>query len=109
MIDADIVISSTGCPLTILHGEDVSRVMASRPDRPLFMIDIAVPRDISPEVGDLDGVFLYDIDHLESAIRDNISHREQDLELCRGIIERKVALMMRPRETQHLKTLVVAG
>jgi glutamyl-tRNA reductase len=109
MIDADIVISSTGCPLQILDREDIAQVMDQRPDRPLFMIDIAVPRDIDPAVGDLPGVALYDIDNLEEAIRENVSHREQDLALCRSIIERKVALLTRPRESQHLKQQVIAG
>ena len=109
MADVDIVISSTGCPLQILNHKDIAQVMEQRPDQPLFMIDIAVPRDIDPAIGDLDGVALYDIDDLEEAIRENVNHREQDLALCRSIIDRKVALMMRPQDSQHLKKQVLAG
>jgi glutamyl-tRNA reductase len=93
MADADIVVSSTGCPVTIIDPPDVELAMRERPDRPLFMIDIAVPRDINPEVGKMDNVHLYDIDDLESTVRDNTQHREQDLELCASIIGRKVSYL----------------
>lgn len=97
MADADIVVSSTGCPLTIIDPPDVEVAMRNRSGRPLFIIDIAVPRDINPEVGKMDQVHLYDIDDLEGTVRNNTQHREQDLELCASIIEQKVAAL-----TPHL-------
>jgi len=87
MREADIVISSTGCPETILDREDVEAVMRYRPHRPLFLIDIAVPRDIDVEVQGLENVFLYNIDHLEKLIQANVRLREQELIRCREIIE----------------------
>ena len=66
---ADIVVSSTGCPQTILHREDLQTVMAARRNRPLFLIDIAVPRDIDADVDRLDNVYLYNVDHLEAIVR----------------------------------------
>ena len=85
--EADIVVSSTGCPETILDREDVEAVMRQRPNRPLFLIDIAVPRDIAVEVEQLENVFLYNIDHLEQLMRENVRLREQELARCREIIE----------------------
>jgi glutamyl-tRNA reductase len=70
--------------------------MAARKARPLFLIDIAVPRDIDPEVQQLDGVYLYNVDHLEALVRENVRQREQELERCREIItERSAALLER--------------
>jgi glutamyl-tRNA reductase len=83
---ADIVVSSTGCPETILHREDIARVMAARRQRPLVLIDIAVPRDIAPDVQEIPGVYLYDVDDLEVVVRENVRLREQELSRCGEII-----------------------
>jgi glutamyl-tRNA reductase len=96
MCQADIVVSSTGCPETILDREDVEVVMRQRPHRPLFLIDIAVPRDIAAEVQHLDNVFLYNIDHLERLVGENVRLRRQELSRCHEIIgEHTAALMAR--------------
>jgi glutamyl-tRNA reductase len=93
---ADIVVSSTGCPHTILHRSDLARVLPQRGGRPLFLIDIAVPRDIDPEVEELSNVFLYNVDHLESIVRENLRLRQQELARCETILtERTNALMNR--------------
>ena len=94
MADADIVISSTGAPQTILRATDVEAVMRARRNRPLFLIDIAVPRDIDPDVQSIENVYLYNIDHLEELMRENVRHREQELARCRAIIEEKTAALM---------------
>jgi glutamyl-tRNA reductase len=86
MEEADIVVSSTGCPHTILHREDIAKVMAGRRNRPLVLIDIAVPRDIAADVQQLDNVYLYDVDDLGVIVRENVKHREQELARCREII-----------------------
>ncbi len=91
---ADIVVSSTGCPKTILFKRDVETLMRARRNRPLFLIDIAVPRDIGPDVQDLDNVYLYNIDDLEAIVRENVRARQQDLAACGGIIERHAAALM---------------
>jgi glutamyl-tRNA reductase len=94
--EADIVVSSTGCPQTILHRADVASVMSARRNRPLFLIDIAVPRDIDADVDRLDNVFLYNVDHLEAIVRENVRQREQELARCQAILqERTTALMAR--------------
>jgi len=86
MSEADIVVSSTGSPHTILHREEVASVMRARRNRPLFLIDIAVPRDIDNGVQDLANVYLYNVDHLESIVRENMKLREQELSRCHEII-----------------------
>lgn len=93
MKDVDIVVSSTGCPFTILHRPGVEEVMAARPDRPLFMIDIAVPRDIAPDVAQIPNVFLDDIDDLEETVCGNVGHRREDMVLCQSIIDGKLAAL----------------
>jgi glutamyl-tRNA reductase len=94
MVSADIVISSTGCPETILDREDVEAVMRQRPGRPLFLIDIAVPRDVDPAVQNVENVFLYDMDDLEKLVAANVRMREQELAPCRAIIEKHTAELM---------------
>jgi glutamyl-tRNA reductase len=93
---ADIVVSSTGSPQTILHRADVAGILPGRRDRPLFLIDIAVPRDIDADVQELENVFLYNVDHLEQIVSENVRHRQDELARCRAIIaERTTALMAR--------------
>lgn len=94
MVQADIVVSSTGCPETILDREDVEAVMRQRPNRRLFLIDIAVPRDIDPAVQRVENVFLYDIDDLEKMVAENVRLRAQELAPCREIIEEHTAALM---------------
>jgi glutamyl-tRNA reductase len=94
MVGADIVVSSTGCPETILDREDVEVVMRQRANRPLFLIDIAVPRDIDPAAQSVENVFLYDIDDLEQLVAENVRLREQEMGPCREIIEKHTAELM---------------
>lgn len=94
MVDADIVVSSTGCPHTILQREQVASIMPARRNRPLFLIDIAVPRDIDPAVQSLANVYLYDIDDLEAIVRENVRHREQELTRCRDIVVGRTETLM---------------
>jgi glutamyl-tRNA reductase len=90
MADADVVISSTGSPKTIINREDLEPVMAKRQGQPLVIIDIAVPRDVEPEVADMDGVHLHDIDALESSVQQTLGRWEDDLVACEAIIEKEI-------------------
>jgi glutamyl-tRNA reductase len=94
MVEADIVVSSTGCPETILHRADVASIMPARRNRPLFLIDIAVPRDIDAAVQQLDNVYLYNIDHLETIMRENARMREQELARCQKIVAARAKQVM---------------
>jgi glutamyl-tRNA reductase len=108
MAQADIVVSSTGSPQTILHRDDVASAMAGRANRPLFLVDIAVPRDIDAEVDQLDNVYLYNVDHLEAIVRENVSHREQELARCQAILAERTAAVM-ARFTPAIKKHVEPG
>jgi glutamyl-tRNA reductase len=102
MAEVDIVVSSTGCPEIILRREQIAKLMATRRNRPLFLIDIAVPRDIDPDVQHLDNVYLYNIDDLEAIVRENARLRERDLVFCHSLIEaRAAALMDKLTESSH--------
>ena len=91
MREADIVVSSTGCPDTVIHRHEVEAVMRTRPNRPLFLIDIAVPRDIADDVQHIENVYLYNIDHLETILRENLRSREHELARCQEIITARAA------------------
>jgi len=90
LIDIDIVIVSTGSPDYVLTAAKVKNVVSARHHRPLFMIDISVPRNIDPNVSKLDNIFAFDIDDLESAVEANIREREQEAEQAETIIDREV-------------------
>ncbi|MCZ8519111.1 MULTISPECIES: glutamyl-tRNA reductase [Paenibacillus] len=75
--EADIVISSTGASGYVLTAEQVSCILQRRRSRPLFMIDIAVPRDLDPRLGDMPNVFLYDIDNLQSLVNSHMEERHK--------------------------------
>lgn len=92
--EVDIVISSTSCPHFILHRGDVERLMQERRQRPLFMIDIAVPRDIDPEVNSLDNVYLYNIDDLKGIADKNLEERLKDKQKVEQVIESEVEKFM---------------
>lgn len=90
----DIVISSTGAPHFLLKQEAVAKIMARRFGRPIFFIDIAVPRDIDPKVGELEDVFLYDIDDLGKLVEVNKRERAKEIPKVEKIIfEEKERLM----------------
>ncbi|MFS0727346.1 glutamyl-tRNA reductase [Paenibacillus sp. 1P07SE] len=76
--EADIVISSTGAGGHVLSRAQVETAMQRRTSRPLFMIDIAVPRDLDPRIADVSGVFLYDIDDLEGIVESNLEQRRSE-------------------------------
>jgi len=76
--EIDIIITSTGAPHLILRREDVENVMAKRGHRPLFIIDIAVPRDVEATAGQIENVYLYDIDSLEQVVAENQKEREKE-------------------------------
>ena len=94
LTEADIVVSSTGCPDTILQREQVASIIPARRGRPLFLIDIAVPRDIDAEVQKLENVYLYNVDHLEEIIRENVKSRQQELAQCQSIIADRTAALL---------------
>jgi glutamyl-tRNA reductase len=102
LLEADIVISSTAAPGYMITHDQVKGSMKKRRNRPLFFIDIAVPRDVEPEVNDLDNVYVYDIDDLKGIIQVNRSQREEEAVKAERIVEEEVI-----KFEQWLKTLEV--
>lgn len=90
MPHVDIVIASTSAPHPIIHPEHVKPAIRKRRGRPLFMIDIAVPRDIEASVGELDGVYLYDIDALQQIAGVALDNREKQIAICDLMIDEQM-------------------
>jgi glutamyl-tRNA reductase len=88
--EVDIVISSTSAPHFVVKPELVQKVMRLRRGHPLFLIDIAVPRDIDPAVNELEDVYVYDIDALSAIAEDGRRERERQLALCEQLIEEQL-------------------
>lgn len=86
--EVDILIGSTAAPHPVLTAAQLAPIMRTRPDRPLFCIDLAVPRDIEPAVNRLDGVYLYDIDALQAIADQSMHVRRQEIVICEQMIER---------------------
>jgi glutamyl-tRNA reductase len=93
----DIVISSTAAPHHILDRAKLAPLMALRGNEPLLLIDIAVPRDIEPEVNFLENVYLYNVDDLQAIADDYLKQRRDELAKCEDIIRRKVEALLGAR------------
>jgi len=92
--EADIVISSTASQLPILGKGTVERALRVRRHRPIFMVDIAVPRDIEPEVGELDDVYLYTVDDLQQVVQESLQSRQEAAKEAEKIIDLQVVNFM---------------
>ena len=88
--EVDILIGSTAAPHYVLTRKELEPVMAARRQRPLFCIDLAVPRDIDPEVNEMDGVYLYDIDSLQAIANQSMEVRRSELSTCEALIDKHV-------------------
>src|SRR5206468_10301250 len=93
----DIVISSTAAPHYILDRAKLAPLMRLRKNRPLLLIDIAVPRDIEPEVNFLENVYLYNIDDLQAIADDYLKQRKDEIARCAAIITEKARTLLGAR------------
>jgi len=91
LLQTDVIISSTGAPHFVVTPEQIERVRKQRKYRPLFLIDLAVPRDIDPACNDFEEVYLFDIDSLEYQAAENRLSRQREIEKCEEIIEEEIA------------------
>jgi glutamyl-tRNA reductase len=105
--EIDIVITSSGAPHYILNKEEMKRVIEARRNRPMFLIDIAVPRNIEPSVNDLDNVFLYDIDDLQKVVDQNRQGRLQHAEQAEQIIAEEVDRMLARLKVREVAPTIV--
>jgi glutamyl-tRNA reductase len=90
LAQADIVVTATGATEPVLTRARIEESMRRRRGRPLFVIDIALPRDVEPEAGALDQVFLYNIDDLQSIVKENLSRRTTEVERAELIVREEV-------------------
>jgi glutamyl-tRNA reductase len=105
---ADIVVTATGATEPVLTRARVEEVMRPRRNRPLFIIDIAVPRDVEAAVGDLDQVFLYNIDDLRTIIKENLARRSSELSRADSIIDEEVRRFVAWMQSREIIPTVVA-
>ena len=98
---------STGAPDPVIKRDTVSRVIAARRGRPLFFIDIAVPRDVEDTVDALDGVYCYDIDDLKQVVDANLRERAREAHRAEALVEREVAkFLVRLGDVEVIPTIV---
>jgi len=88
--DLDILVTSTAAPHAIVTKEKLEPVLRTRRDRPLFIIDLAIPRDVEPAVHHLDGVFVYDLDSLQMIAEQKLDERKREADGCDSLIEKHV-------------------
>jgi len=86
----DIIVSSTGAPNFVIHHEHVAKVIKERRNKPMFLIDIAVPRDIDPKINDIDNVYVYNIDDLQTVVASNIKERRKEAIKAEHIVEHEI-------------------
>jgi glutamyl-tRNA reductase len=106
--EIDIVIASSGAPHYIVNSEQMRGVINRRRNRPMFLIDIAVPRNIEPAVNQLDGVFLYDIDDLGRVVKNNLAGRRNVAQQAEEIITEEVERMMLRLKTREVTPTIIS-
>ena len=105
---ADIIISSTAAPHYVIKKDMVEAAVKKRAGKPIFFIDIAVPRDIEPAINDLSNVFLYDIDDLETVVQENREERDKEAEKARKIVKVEVNQFLQWLERLEVEPTIVA-
>jgi glutamyl-tRNA reductase len=104
----DVVVTGTAAPEPVLRVEHVQKAMRARRNRPLFLIDLAVPRDVEPDVNALDNVYLYDIDDLQGVIDTNLEERKREAAKASALVEREVDLFERWRQSLEVAPTIQA-
>lgn len=105
--DIDIVITSTGAPHTIVQASMVAKAMEKRPNRPLVLMDIAVPRDVDADVGEIPGVSLFDMDTLSEQLENSLAQREAEIPLVEEILAFELGCFMEYLATLDVVPLIV--
>ena len=106
--EVDIVIASSGAPQYVLAKDQMKRVIGSRRNRPMFLIDIAVPRNIDPAINELDNIFLYDIDDMQKVVERNIEGRMKVAQQAEVIIAEEVERMMSRLKAREIAPTIVS-
>jgi glutamyl-tRNA reductase len=105
---ADLIVCSTASPTPVLTAADLAGATAARPDRPLLILDVAVPRDVQPAAADLPGVTLRNIDDLSAVVQANLAQRTAEIDACRRIIDEHVAEYFRGLHARYVAPTVEA-
>lgn len=105
--EIDILITSSGAPHYILHKSEMQHAISVRKNRPVFLIDIAVPRNIAPDVNEVDNVFLYDIDDLQEVVNANLRERHKEAGRAEEIVNQEVDRMMGRLKAQEVAPTIV--
>ncbi|MDH4029097.1 MAG: glutamyl-tRNA reductase [Nitrospirota bacterium] len=108
LLHTDIVICSTGAPHYILLKEQMHRIMKERKQRPMFIIDISVPRNIDPGINDLDNIYLYDVDNLQGIVDTNIQERAVEAEKAEKIVDEEIGSFIKWNESLSATPAIVA-
>ena len=106
--EVDIVITSSGSPDYVIGPEEMQRAIAARKNKPMFVIDIAVPRNVDPAVNSLDNVFLYDIDDLQGVVNANVAERNKEAVRAEHIIVEEVDRMLARLKVQEVAPVIVS-
>jgi len=106
--EVDIVITSSGAPHYILTRDEMERVISARRNKPMFLIDIAVPRNIEPQVNEIDNIFLYDIDDLQEVVDANLRERIKEAERAEELVAQEVERMMARLKVQEVAPTIVS-
>jgi glutamyl-tRNA reductase len=108
LLEADIVVTSTASPEYVITYDQVKKARRKRRNRPLFFLDIAVPRDVEPRVNDLENVYLYDIDDLKGVVQLNITQRQEEAVKAERIIQEEVIKFEKWRKTLAVVPTIVS-
>jgi glutamyl-tRNA reductase len=107
MTDVDVVVACTASPEPLVRVDDARAAVQGRRTRPLFFIDLGVPRNVESGVNDLDGVFCYDVDDLQQVVEANRREREREAQRAESLVEREVAkFLARLRDVEVVPTIV---
>ena len=99
--DCDILLSSTGAPHYVVTRERMAQVMRHRRNRPIFMVDIALPRDIEPSCETLESVYLYNLDDLQQAVADNLARRHKEVARVSEIVRQEAGDFLKDQEARR--------
>jgi len=108
LVHTDIVICSTGASTFVLHKEHMQKVMKERKQKPVFIIDISVPRNVDPGINDMDNVYLYDVDDLRGVVDSNISERQKEAAKAEAIVEDEIETFRKWMMTLNSVPTVIA-
>ncbi len=106
--EVDIVITSSGATDYVLNRDDMQRAISARKNKPMFVIDIAVPRNVDPAVNSVDNVFLYDIDDLQGVVNQNLAERQKEAARAESIVAEEVDRMLARLKVQEIAPVIVS-